>query len=575
MPRGYFTFVLHSHLPYVRNAGRWPHGEEMIHEALAETYVPLLNALFDLIQEGLKPRLTLGLTPILLEQLADPEVNRHFELYLAEEIEVAKRDAKRFVREGLDRQAALARYYASWYSGIQDTYERRFDRDVVGAFRRLRVEGVLDIITSAATHGYLPLLERDSSIDAQLEVGTQTTRRHLGHHPRGIWLPECGYRPAFYGQGNGDYVPGIEEFLANRGIDYFFTDTSVIEGSALVGKIANDVHGPYGGLPDRDLAAPSTVVDRDEERTALRPYYVRSSRVAAFGRDARTGTQVWSAKQGYPGDFLYREFHRKDPESGLQYWRVSGAEIDLQDKDLYDPDRALAQVQIHADHFVRLLADIVCNHHSPDRTPGLIVSAYDTELFGHWWFEGVEWIKQVLRRLAKQETIGMTTAAEYLDRFPPTSALNLPESSWGSGGNHWTWLNPNTEWVWPLVHAAESEMELLVARFPDEVGWRKCVLNQAARELLLLESSDWPFLISTGQAREYAFSRFQGHLSRFNRLALIAGAPRLHDEDEQFVKRIEELDNPFPWIDYRAFKARKRANSRPKCNWRARTPEEA
>jgi 1,4-alpha-glucan branching enzyme len=563
MKQGYFTFVLHSHLPYVREAGRWPHGEEMLHEALAETYVPLLNALFDLKHAGIEPRLTIGLTPILLEQISDPDVRRRFELYLEEEIEVARADAERFDAQGDVKRKELAEFYRAWYQNVMDSFVHRYGRDVVGAFRRLREDGNLDVISSAATHGYLPLLERDSSIYAQLKIGIETTRRHLGHAPYGIWLPECGYRPAYYRESpdGAYYKPGIEEFLSDLNLLYFFTDSHVIEGGSMVGKVADDVHGPYGGLPRRELAVREDTRPRATRRTTLRPYYVQSTRVAVFGRDSRTGAQVWSAKQGYPGDPAYREFHRKDPTSGLQYWQVTGPDVDLDGKQLYEPELGLKRAMEHADHFVGLVTEIALQYDTQERQPGLVVSAYDTELFGHWWFEGVEWLKQVLRRLAGSEQIELTTANQFLEEFPPREVLTLPESSWGAGGGHWTWLNPDTEWLWTLIHGAERRMEHLVAEHPSASGWQLTALNQIARELLLLQSSDWPFLISTGQAREYATARFQHHLARFNRLAAIVESGRLGSEEERLVETTASLDNPFPSIDYRVFGEREKIDS--------------
>lgn len=558
MKQGYFTFVLHSHLPYVRKAGRWPHGEEMLHEALAETYIPLLNALGDLKSEGIEPRLTIGLTPILLEQIADPQVGQHFELYLHEEIEFARKDSARFEQSGHSCLAALARFYEQFYSDILASYRDRYQYDVVAAFRQLFEDGNLDVITSAATHAYLPLVERDSTIYAQLAIGRETTRRHLGRAPRGIWLPECAYRPAYYWtEGSRYYKPGLEEFLADLNLGYFFTETHVIEGGAVVGKAAGDVVGPYGGMPNRQLASP---IGRAEmvERTVLRPYNVQSSHVAVFGRDARTGTQVWSASTGYPGDALYREFHRKDDKSGLQYWSVTGAGVELGQKAFYDPVAAVARTAVHADHFVGVVQEVLQEHQSRHGQPGLVVSAYDTELFGHWWFEGVHWLKEVLRRLAQSDVVGLTTANDYLELEPPDTALSLPESSWGAGGTHWTWRNPETEWIWPLIHGAERKMEQLVADYPTADGWQRDVLNQAARELLLVESSDWPFLISTGQAGEYASGRFQQHLARFYNLAMIVEAGRFSSDHRRLYETTAELDNPFPTIDYHAFATRER-----------------
>jgi 1,4-alpha-glucan branching enzyme len=551
-PLGYFSFVLHSHLPYVRLAGVWPHGEEMIQEAMAETYLPLLSALYDLKEEGLSPRLTIGLTPILLEQIADAGVISRFEAYLVERAEIAADDCVRLDRAGDQHRAYLARFYAGWYENVLHDFSDRFGRDVVGAFRRLQDDGNLDILTGAATHSYLPLLRRDSLVSAQLKIGRDTSRRHLGRAPSGVWLPECAYRPAFF-DGPAHYRrPGLEEHLEGLDLGYFFTDTHVIRGGQVIGKSAGDAIGPYGQIPSRELAPLSPSDPYATSRTTQRPYLVQSSRVAVLGREARTGMQVWSAGQGYPGDFWYREFHKKDDVSGLQYWRVTDPSGDLGSKATYDPHQAELRVAEHARHFVSILEELV-QESTPDGRPPLVVSAYDTELFGHWWFEGISWIKSVLRTLATHPAVAQTTVADYVRQSPPTAAMAVPESSWGSGGTHWTWDNEQTAWIWPLIHDAETRMETIVARHPNATGRRLDALNQAGRELLLLSSSDWPFLVTTRQARDYATMRFQQHLARFNRLCAIAGSEGITAESGRFLDTVAQLDNPFPDIDYRTF----------------------
>lgn len=563
MSKGYLAFVFHSHMPYVRQAGRWPFGEEMLHEAMAETYLPLLNTLYDLRAEGVPFRATVGITPILAEQLADADVLDHFETFLLEEIERAHDDVERFQKaEASAREAAhllyLARFYEEWYRNLLQAFRERFRRDLVGAFHLLQDEGFIDVLTSAATHAYLPLMERDSTIYAQLRTGVTSYLRHFGRLPRGIWLPECGYRPGFLKAEGGREVvkPGLEEFLAELNLGYTFVETHAIERGRLTGKAAGDVVGPYGGLPKRKLLVPLEEGQGAAERTTFRPYYIQASTVAVFGRDARTGKQVWSASEGYPGDFVYREFHRKDDVSGLQYWRVTGDGVGLGEKDLYDPYHAFHRAQEHAAHFVEVVREHLLGYWARSGRPGIVVAAYDTELFGHWWFEGIGWLKEVFVRLAREPDVAPTTAGQYLEQFPPEEAIVLPEGSWGKGGDHSTWLNPETEWMWPLIHEAERRMEQLVARFPDAEGERLEVLKQAGRELLLLESSDWPFLIDTGQAVAYATDRFQGHLARFNRLCLLAEKPFLDDADRDYLQECQRLDNPFLNLDYRVFAAR-------------------
>jgi len=589
MKQGAFTFVLHSHLPYCRRAGRWPHGEEWLHEAAAETYLPLLNALYDLQQDGLPFRLTIGLTPVLTEQLADPLVLEHFEMYLSDRLQRAEADVERFEKIGPptadrrpptgadearvpqhDQVLYLAGFYRDWYQNTLDSFRGRFQRNIVGAFKALQDAGYLEVLTSAATHGYLPLLERDSSIHGQLAVGVQSYRRHFGRAPRAIWLPECAYRPAYWQQAAGQsdrrpqtadrrqemyYKPGLEEFMAELGLKLFFVETHTIEGGQPVGKAAGDAIGPYGAIPKRYVVPIPEYVE-PTQRTTYQPYYVARAEVAAIGRNNRTGQQVWSADWGYPGDADYREFHKKDGVSGLQYWRVTGPKLDLAHKDLYHPDWARYKVGQHARHFATLVEDLVRAYHGESGKFGIIASNYDTELFGHWWFEGVDWLKEVLRLLASSQVVELTTGSEYVEQHPPEDVLALPEGSWGQGGTHFVWDNHDTGWMWPVIHQAERRMEALVARHHQASGDLTTVLNQAARELLLLQASDWPFLVTTGQAREYAIERFDQHVERFNQLAAIAERGAVTPADLELSQRCFELDNVFPDVDYRVFAER-------------------
>lgn len=561
-PVGAFTFMLHSHLPYARQAGMWPHGEEWVHEAIAETYVPLLNALFDLRDEGVPYRLTIGITPVLAEQLADPLIVDHFVGYAAERAAKAAQDVERFEQAGDETFRDLARFYHHWYARVLTSFQDRFGKDLLGAFRTLQDEGLIELATSAATHGYLPLLSRDSSIHGQLRTGVETYRRHFGRSPSAIWLPECAYRPAIEEEENGKTVrrPGLESFLAEEGLLVFFSETHTVEGGRPVGMAVPGTVGPYGMIARRYASAvtPPAGDQQLEPGTSLRPYWVGDApgQVAVLARHERTGQQVWSAAFGYPGDFVYREFHRKDAESGMQYWRVTGSEIDLGSKDPYNPDHAADQVTSHANHYVHLIEEQLREFH--DRTGGFgsITASYDTELFGHWWFEGVDWLKAVLRGLAARPAVEMSTASRIVEKHPPDQVLSLPESSWGAGGGHYTWLNDDTEWIWPLIHDAERRMEGLVAGFPDAIGMRREILNQTARELLLLQSSDWPFLVTTLQAKEYAVERFKEHLGRFNQLASLAESTSWSADDEAFLAALRERDNPFPTIDYREWASR-------------------
>ncbi|MGI8476978.1 MAG: glycoside hydrolase family 57 protein [Thermomicrobiales bacterium] len=557
---GAFTFVLHSHLPYARQAGMWPHGEEWVHEAIAETYVPLLNALNDLVKDGVPFHLTIGITPILAEQLADPLIVDHFIHYAAERAAWAASDVGRFEQSGETDLRDLARFYHHWYARQLTSFRDRYGSDLIGAFRALQDGGHIEIATSAATHGYLPLMARDSTIFGQIQTGVAAYEHRFGRRPKAIWLPECAYRPAYDEEESGQTVrrPGIESFLAAQGIEVFFSETHTVEGGLPVGKAAGEAIGPYSSVPRR-YAVKITADAQTEPGTTFQAYWVGDApgQVAVLGRNNQTGQQVWSGTFGYPGDFAYREFHRKDGVSGLQYWRIGGKEIDLGQKPPYDPAQAQQQTKSHARHFVDLSESLLREYHERTGEFGVISSAYDTELFGHWWLEGVDWLKEVLRLFAQRPDIELATASGIVERHAPERVLALPESSWGAGGGHFTWMNVDTQWMWPQVHAAERRMEQLVADHPEAEGDSLALLNQAARELVLLQSSDWPFLVTTGQAKEYASQRFTEHIERFGHLVeVIDKDGPLDAEGRVFLSALAERDNPFPGIDYRVFKAR-------------------
>jgi 1,4-alpha-glucan branching enzyme len=565
---GAFTFVLHSHLPYARRAGRWPHGEEWIHEAATETYLPLIDGLRQLQRDRVPVRLTLGLTPVLVEQLADRTVLENLATFLNERRRFADEDIGRFDREGEPRRSAIARWYRDRFDHLLRLFHDEIGGDIIGAFKALQDADLIEIATSAATHGYLPLMARDSTIRAQIGTGVRAYRRHFGREPRSIWLPECAYRPAYI-KDDGSVRPGLEAFVAEFGLKVFFVETHTIEGGRPVGKAAGDVVGPYGEI-HRRWVVPLPPPSEPTHHSTYQPYFVTEPRVAAIGRNNRTGMQVWSAEHGYPGEARYREFHKRDGVSGLHYWRVTGPRVDLGDKQLWDPEQAFGHARLHAEHFSELVSDLLVDHRNATGTRGLISAAFDTELFGHWWFEGVDWLCDVLRRLAERPAVELTSAARYVEQHPPEVVLHLPESSWGEGGGHFVWDNAATSWMWPVIHAAEERIERIADRYADADGPIRAIADQAAREALLLQSSDWPFLITTGQARDYAAERFENHVERFNELCDHIEAGDTGKEVEQVSARYYELDNVFPEIDLTLFRRPQPATGAPGEAWTRR-----
>jgi len=521
----------------------WPFGEESVFECMAESYIPLLNAIADLWEEGISAKLTIGITPILAEQLADEHLNKGFEKFIRERLEAAKKDEKRFAAGGTERDAnlvQLARFYVKWFSEVQRDYVKRWNRDLISGFRKYQDLGAIEITTSAATHCFSPLLATDASIVAQYKTGVESYKRHFGREPKGFWLPECAYRPATKDR------PGVEKYLYDLGLKYFFTESFVIQGGQT--STVRRAFGPYGSveyipLPKR----PETGLDTFEA------FWLKDYPVAVLGRHEQAGYQVWSADHGYPGDGNYREFHKKDDVSGLHYWKLTSKKTDLGDKEFYNPETALERAHENADHYVGLIQQILTDHLRKTGSPGLVMVSFDTELFGHWWFEGIYWIKDVIRKLRHYTAVTMVTANEYLEQFPPRQAIDLPESSWGQGGHWQVWLNNDTEWMWPIIHQAEKTMQNLIQKIDvtnniDDLTKR--ALKQASRELLLLESSDWPFLVTTGQAKQYAVERFKEHDERFQSLVAMIQSGKVKESE---VARYESIDNCFPEVQPRNF----------------------
>jgi 1,4-alpha-glucan branching enzyme len=493
-----------------------------VHEAILGTYLPLLGLLHDLRDDGVPYQVSIGLTPTLIEQLADRDIDTRFVEYVDDQILRADTDVRRFVGDGNTERGSIARFYAQLFRAHRDAYVRRFGRDIVGAFASLARTGHVEILTSAATHGYLPLLDR-ASVHAQLAVGRRTTRRLLGIEPRGIWLPECAY------------APGLEDILETHGLTHFFTDVALLGGERLVSEAHRFDVERSGGAIDAPLVSP-------EDVDALRPYLVRESNVVAIARHDKVSGQVWSAMMGYPGEAAYREFHRKDDRSGLRYWRVTDPRGGLGAKQVYSPGLAAERVRGHATHFVGLLRETLARHRETRDGDALLTVTFDSELFGHWWFEGIDWLGHVLRELASRGPTPLGVA-EYLRRVPATERIDLVEGSWGKNNDHSTWQNERTAWMWTEAARMADEIHALRAT-PPSGPLRERAARQAARELLLAQSSDWPFLVTTGQAADYAVERFRGHALRFRRSLELARTATATDEVE--LRSLERADNPFP-----------------------------
>ena len=509
--------------PYVRHPEHANFIEEMwLHEAITECYVPLLSKFTALADEGIPFRLNMTLSPTLVHMLGDDLLKQRYIEHLMKLEDLAEREIRR--NEGHGHMSYLARFYRDRFARVHEFWDR-WAGDLVGAFSSLEERGHLEILTCAATHGYLPLLAvHPENVRAQIAVGVQSHIRAFGRAPRGIWLPECAY------------YPGLDEELAALGIRFFILDTHCIMNASTRPK-----WGVYA------------------------PVYTPSG-VAAFGRDPESSRQVWSAETGYPGDFWYRDFYRDigfdlsaeqlgsaaNPDgiklfTGIKYHRITGRE-GMDKKDLYHPYEARERAAEHAGNFMFNRQHQVRNLRAQMDRPPVIVSPYDAELFGHWWFEGPEFLDFLFRKIHyDQNELETITLAKYLVSHPQNQVTIPSAGSWGANGYNCVWLDGSNGWIYRHLHESGRRMMELARRFPGASGTVKRALNQAAREILLAQSSDWPFLMMTKQSAGFAENRVKVHLTRFKRLLREINSGRI---DERWLGNLEWRDNIFPAIDY-------------------------
>lgn len=539
------ALVLYAHQPFVLGHERWPHGSDWLCEAITECYLPLLQTLRSLVERGISPQLTLSFSPVLCEQLASPLLEHELRFFLDTRLQTCADTHRYFQSKGQVDIAALANYWQQFYHSRLEQLQA-LGGNVLAAFRVLMEDGHIELMTSAATHGYLPLLACEQSVRLQLRLGTFSHETYFGRRPAGIWLPECGYRPRYHWippvgtnrQQHRSLRRGLEEHVAACGLTFFCVDAQSVLGGFLSSPYQNDSPSaarPAGRRGWR-LATPLS---------PHQTYRVSSQSGAGTAqvllRDPDSSRLVWSRDAGYPGDPWYLDFHTQHYPGGLKLWRVSEGRSDPDHKAAYTPERARVQAQAHARHFAAQVA-------APPA--GLTCAAYDAELFGHWWHEGPQWLEALYRELDHRDIVPITCSAA-LNRYPPARTVTLPEGSWGEGGDHRAWLNKDTAWVWERLYDGEFQFwdTLHEMREAAQQGPLGRVLCQAGKELLLMQSSDWPFLITTRTARDYAEQRFLTHSTDLKRLLQLARSVQergqLESEQEIFLKGRERQNSLF------------------------------
>lgn len=523
MTVGHLSLVLHAHLPFVRHPeyGRFLE-EDWLFEAMTETYIPLLRMLTELAEKGVGFRLAIGLTPSLSEMLADGLLIGRYREHLERLTALARDEVGRTSRDEPEF-AKTARMYLEEFEKTREYFEGAGGR-ILDRFRGLMQSGHVELLFSAATHGYLPLFITDTARRAQIQVGYENFIKHFGAEPAGAWLPECAY----------DY--GIDDILAEFGVRYFIGETHAVLNAA--------------PAPEMKTNAPIFC----------------PSGVACFARDVESSKQIWSRAEGYPGNGLYREFYRDvgyDADYGrierflhgdgvrrnvgIKYHRITGP-VALGEKEPYDYEAARAKAAEHASHFLSSRAAQAERVSSGIGRPALMAAPFDAELFGHWWFEGIEFLRRLIEGVHYGNNgIGLLSPGDYLERYPENQEALPSPSSWGDGGFNEVWINDSNDWIWPHLHAAEERMIVLARSFRSASGLLRRALNQASRELLLAQASDWPFIMSGGTHIAYAQKRLRTHIAAFNALCdEVEGG----SVGEGALAALEKKDNCFSEVDY-------------------------
>lgn len=528
--KGYLSLVLHAHLPFVRHP-EWDDflEEDWFYEAITETYLPLLDMYERLYDENIDFRVTMSITPTLCAMLSDELLINRYKRYLDKLLDLSEKEIIR--TSGNLAQTLTAKMYNQKFIRYKYLFENKYKCFILEGFKKFQDLGKLEIITCGATHGFFPFMIDRKSIEAQVKVAVMEYERFFNKHPMGIWLPECAY------------VSGVDEILSDNGIKFFFLDT----------------HGLLLGTPtpEFDVYSPIKCPYKD---------------VFAFARDIETSKQVWSKDVGYPGDFRYREFYRDvgydldydyvrpylhndgvRRNIGLKYHKITGKNCDLEYKQEYYPPDAINAVLEHSHNFsFNREKQIEYLFSSMGRRP-IVVATYDAELFGHWWFEGPNFIESLFRIIYSEQNVYSTiTPSEYLAKEKEIQTVEPADSSWGDKGYYEVWLNGTNDWIYKHLHKITDIMIKLATKYnTNDISYiKRRVLNQLSRELLLAQSSDWAFIINNGTMTEYAEKRTKTHISRFFKLAEFV---ETDNYDMYILEDIERKDNIFPFIDYRVY----------------------
>ena len=525
---------LHTHMPYVMNHDMWPHGTVWLSEVVCESYLPILEVIQDLHQEGIRPTLSFDFSPILLAQLSHSNALAIFTEYVKQQIEQSEKDLDKFskIPEAV-QNIPMGEFWKSFYEERLQTLHGMNDSSIIERFQIAEQDGLIEIMTCGLTHAYLPLLDFEQSTRMQIASSVKMHELYFAHKPRAIFLPECGYAPKLIGE-NGEYY--LEDIILEQSINMIILDQQHSM------KYVDSEHDVVRILPESL---------RPLSQVRLQKTYKNQS-LKVLIRHKSASDKVWSEKSGYPSHSAYLDFHKREFDSTLRYWKVTNHPEYTQEKYPYMMADAKKQAQIDAKEYVEYLEELALSYSEQVNETGVICLAFDTELFGHWWFEGPEFLSNFIREMDRSDILSLKFPSE-IQWNDSIHTVQCSAGSWGMNGTDETWKNASTMWLLDNIHDAEQRFEDRVHSIDINDQLEKRIMDQALRELLLMQASDWPFLITKNQASDYAKERFMQHHYYFTSLIaffdLIKSGKVLTNDQETLLARIEQVDDIFQTID--------------------------
>jgi 1,4-alpha-glucan branching enzyme len=517
--------------------------EARFFESLSETYLPLLEMLERLDHDRVPFRLGISVSPILCHHLEDSGLLGRYVEYLDRQIEFGMAETQRYWNNRRLRE--LAQYYCGKFRQRRGSFTARYGGNILKALDAFQHKGKIEILAASATHAFLPFyVSYPEAVQAQIEVALSTHHRRFGKFPQGFFLSDLGW------------ARGLEKFLRAYNLGYTIVEAhSMVYGSPPAEKGSfYPLRTPHGVFVlGRDYYAAKELREISQG-TAYRD----NLRDSGYELPAEMiGPFLGQGGARLPTGYKYR--NRGGGAGALltgTYVFDTGKGRSPPEEDLYNPAAAAARAAEDAGLFLqRRLARLKAAAALMQEVP-LSLCVFKAGDLGRSWYEGFDFLENLFRQGAERDDVQFMTPAEYLYRQNSCDfQISRPEfSSQGVNGYGETWLDVSNDWMYRHVFRALERMIELAERFPDDSGLKERALNQAAREILLAQSSDWPGMLYRQESSGLARSGIEDALRNFTTIYEALGSNYISTE---WLTNLERRHSIFPHINYRIFRRKK------------------